>query len=103
MEHYSIHLTQSAQADIRDIAGYISLELRVPLTAKKLLRRFREAISSLETMPERYALVSDGYLATRGSGLCQWKSIFSFTPWTAAEGESTSPESSAANGTGSAS
>ena len=66
MEHYSINLTQSAQADIRDIAGYISLELRVPLTAKKLLRRFREAISSLETMPERYALVSDGYLATRG-------------------------------------
>ena len=57
MEHYSIHLTQSAQADIRDIAGYISLELRVPLTAKKLLRRFREATRGFRAVSvEEYLL-----------------------------------------------
>ena len=66
MEHYSIHLTQTARIDIRDIGSYVSSVLREPLTAEKLVRRFIDAIFSLETMPERYALVSDQYLASQG-------------------------------------
>ena len=66
MEHYETILSQEANADIRSIIRYIAVNLREPTTAESLLHRFEETFLSLETMPERFLLVSDAYLASAG-------------------------------------
>lgn len=66
MERYKVLLAREADADIRNILRYISVNLKERSTAETMLNRFRETILSLETMPERFALVSNGYLASMG-------------------------------------
>lgn len=66
MERYNVILSLEARADIREIVRYIARELREPSTAEHMLDRIEEAIASLESMPEKYALVSDEYLASLG-------------------------------------
>lgn len=66
MEHYNVILSERANADIRAAIRYIAVELRNPQAAGVLLDKFDDAIQSLDTMPERVALVSDDYLASRG-------------------------------------
>ncbi len=64
MEHYSVILSLKATADIREIVRYRATELREPATAEHMLDRIEDVIASLESMPEKYALVSDEYLAS---------------------------------------
>lgn len=66
MNKYSVEVTDTAQSDIKDIVLYISLELKNPLSAKRLLTKFRENILSLEEMPKRQNLVKDKFLSNRG-------------------------------------
>lgn len=66
MEHYSVNISHQARADMRGILYYIAAHLREPSTADHMLNRFEEAALSLETMPKRFALVPDNYLASMG-------------------------------------
>ena len=66
MERYNVILSIEARADIREIVRYIAKELQEPSTAERMLDRIEETIGSLESMPEKYAVVSDEYLASCG-------------------------------------
>ena len=66
MENYEVSLSAQADGDIRAAIRYIAVELRNPQAADGLLGQFAAAIQSLQTMPERFALVSDEYLASLG-------------------------------------
>lgn len=66
MERYSVNISARAWADMRGILNYISTCLREPSVADRLLDRLEKSAQSLETMPNRYALVPDSYLASAG-------------------------------------
>ena len=66
MERYNVILSLEAREDIREIVRYIAKELRELSTAEQMLDRIDETVASLETMPEKYALVTDEYLASCG-------------------------------------
>lgn len=66
MDNYSVMMSAAAAEDIGGIADYIANMLLEPETAAKLIGRLKTAVNSLETMPERYPLVADTYLALRG-------------------------------------
>ncbi len=66
MEHYDVILTKKARADIQAAIRYIARDLREPATAAGMLDRFKVEIMSLQTMPERFGLVPDEYLASLG-------------------------------------
>jgi plasmid stabilization system protein ParE len=61
-----VEISQIAQEDIRGIFHYIRDTLLVPDTAYEQVGRIRDAILSLESMPDRHALLSDEYLASKG-------------------------------------
>lgn len=66
MERYSVNISRQARADMRDILYYLSVRLGEPATAGRVLSRLEKAAFSLETMPDRYALAPDSYLASAG-------------------------------------
>lgn len=66
MELYEILVYETAETDMRDAISYISKTLREPKTARAMSKRFQEAIMSLSSMPERFPLVNDDYLASFG-------------------------------------
>lgn len=66
MERYNVILSLEAREDIREIVRYIAKELREPSTAEQMLDRIDETVASLEARPEKYALVTDEYLALCG-------------------------------------
>lgn len=66
MEHYNVNFSKQARADMRGILSYIAGHLREPSTADRMLNRLEEAAVSLETMPLRFSLVPDSYLASVG-------------------------------------
>ena len=66
MERYKVILSQKGKAEIRAIIQYIAVNLHQPDTARHIQHRFKELVASLKTMPNRYALVSDSYLASMG-------------------------------------
>ena len=66
MNKYSVEVTDTAQLDIKGIVSYINLELKNPISAKRLLSKFRDNILSLEDMPKRQNLVKDEVLSSRG-------------------------------------
>lgn len=66
MDKYEILITKPAENDLREISRYIADELMEPDTARRFLKRLSEKIMSLETMPNRYAVVNDEYLKFKG-------------------------------------
>ncbi|MBN2658536.1 MAG: type II toxin-antitoxin system RelE/ParE family toxin [Spirochaetales bacterium] len=66
MQKYSVEVSDTAQSDIKGIVSYINLELKNPLSAKKLAVKFRDSILSLEKMPKRFNLVKDEMLSRSG-------------------------------------
>ncbi|HWQ72108.1 MAG TPA: type II toxin-antitoxin system RelE/ParE family toxin [Desulfitobacteriaceae bacterium] len=66
MKRYNLAIAEAAEADLEEIADYISHELKEPETALKQLTRIEEAMTTLEELPERYSLVQDKYLAAKG-------------------------------------
>ncbi|MBS4024090.1 MAG: type II toxin-antitoxin system RelE/ParE family toxin [Clostridia bacterium] len=63
METYDIVITNPAEDDLFDIGRYISKELLEPEKAQWVISRIADAISTLEHMPLRTALVNDERLA----------------------------------------
>ena len=53
---YNLELTNAAQHDLVDIFRYIAKELKALQTASDQLDRLKNAVGSLNTMPERYRL-----------------------------------------------
>ena len=51
---YSVQITPRAEADLREIYGYIAYELLSPPAAVRQLQRLEEEILSLDQMPNRY-------------------------------------------------
>jgi toxin ParE1/3/4 len=66
MKRYDLVIAEAAEADLDEIADYISYELKEPTTALKQLERIKEAMATLEELPERYSPVQDKYLAAKG-------------------------------------
>jgi toxin ParE1/3/4 len=53
---YKLQYSAEARQDLRDIYNYIALELLMPDTATKQIRRIMDAVKSLDEMPMRYSL-----------------------------------------------
>lgn len=66
MERYRILISSLAEQDLREIVTYISSQLDAPITALKMMELFKNKISSLSNLPERYPLVADERLARMG-------------------------------------
>jgi len=66
MLKYNLVIAEAAEADLDEIADYISDELKEPTTALKQLTRIQEAMATLEELPERHSFVQDKYLAAKG-------------------------------------
>ena len=54
---YTVAYSPAAQEDVRDIYAYIAYELQAKHAAQNQIRRIRDAIRGLETMPRRYESV----------------------------------------------
>ena len=63
---YKVRAMQSAQADMREIHHYISEDLQNPDAAVRRVKLLEKSIRSLNTMPARFPLVLDDYLASKG-------------------------------------
>ena len=63
---YKVVPSERARKDILDIIGYITSELDSPEAARKLLIALYKEMNSLDTMPKRFAFVSDERLAQMG-------------------------------------
>ena len=57
MDAYSISYTDEALQDLRDIYGYISVELKSPRVAAAQVKRIRDEVRSLDIFPKRYKAV----------------------------------------------
>ena len=63
---YKVAPSGRARKDILDITEYITSELDSPEAARKLLTALNKEMDSLNTMPKRFALVTDERLAAKG-------------------------------------
>ena len=59
MTKYSIDISNLAERDIWDAVSYIQEVLFQPESAKRIYHSIKEQISSLSTMPERYAAIAE--------------------------------------------
>ena len=59
MNYHAVRITRQAETQIREIAWYISVELRNPIAADNLMDDFKTEISRLGSRPERYPLVDE--------------------------------------------
>jgi toxin ParE1/3/4 len=57
---------KAAQIEIREIYRYIAEELRNPVAASRRVALIDKAIGSLQKNPDRFPLVRDDYLASKG-------------------------------------
>lgn len=62
---YFVSYSLNAREDLEDIARYISQTLGLRKAALQRLRKIRDAIRSLESMPLRHPLVEDEALSRR--------------------------------------
>jgi len=63
---YNIRAVGPAKRDIREVHRYIKDDLQSSAAAQRRLDLIHEKILGLETMPARYPLVPDEYLASKG-------------------------------------
>ena len=66
MKDYSVNLTVTAERDISNAVDYIDNVLHNPQAADNLLDGIESAIYSLPVFPEKFPLVQDPVLASRG-------------------------------------
>lgn len=66
MREYKVMISKAADADLEKIADYIAISLQEPATALKQMGRMKDALLSLQAMPQRHSVVYDKYLASRG-------------------------------------
>ena len=63
---YHVRIVKPAQTDIREIYRYIAYDLQNPVAAENRISLIDKKIMELETIPTRYPLVQDVYLASKG-------------------------------------
>ncbi len=63
---YTVGYSSDAMSDINAIYDYISTELFARQSAKRIVRRIREQIRSLNMFPERHPLAPEERLASIG-------------------------------------
>lgn len=66
MKNYKIKISNEAKIDLYSIFEYISNQLFEPKIALKTIRKIKNEIFSLSTMPERFSLVTDERLEKLG-------------------------------------
>ena len=66
MLHYDISISQDAINDLTEIFDYIAINVQEPETASTIVGRVYASIISLKTMPLRFALAKDSFLAGQG-------------------------------------
>jgi len=67
MEQYRVSLSKAARHDLDGIANYIATRFFAPITASKKVKSIRETIKKkLSFMPQKYRLVNNQYLASKG-------------------------------------
>ena len=75
---YSVYLTEPAENDLREIAGYISATLNEPTTALNMVKIIKQSIAKLETMALAYPLIRDERLARLGYRVLVIKNYIAF-------------------------
>lgn len=78
MNNYHIEVTDSAQIDLKEIVRYIHTDLTSPNTADKFLNGIEETMEQLAFMPEKFQLVRDDYLASKGYRYTSYKNYLIF-------------------------
>ena len=63
---YKISYAPEALEDLRSIGNYIAGELYSPQASKRTLRQIRDAVRTLQSMPNRNGLVGNRNLASVG-------------------------------------
>ncbi len=63
---FEVELSEKADRDLRNIFFYIAIDLCVPDTAEKQLKRLWDAMRSLDELPERYRRYEDEPWHSRG-------------------------------------
>ena len=76
--NYCVHITRRAEKDLHHALDYIEFSLKNPQAADSLLDEAEAAMSSLDYMPERYALVDDKLLSAWGIRYIQIKKYLAF-------------------------
>lgn len=76
--NYYVHITQRAENDLSRALDYIEFSLKNPQAADSLLEEAETALSSLDYMPERYAVADDKLLAAWGIRYIQVKKYLAF-------------------------
>ena len=64
--NYRVRIVKPARTDMREIHRYIAMDLQNPVAAIKRIDLIDTNIQSLKTMPTRFPLVQDAYLASKG-------------------------------------
>jgi len=64
--NYRVRIVKPARAEMREIRRYIAVDLLNPDAAAKRIDLIDTNIQSLKTMPARFPLVQDAYLASKG-------------------------------------
>lgn len=75
MRRYSVKVTDAAERDLSDIAGYLQARLESPGAAASFLDGFERLVGDLETLPSVHPRVRDGFLAEAGY---RWSPIGSY-------------------------
>lgn len=78
MKEYDVVLTRRAKNDIIDIGDYIAYTLLEPETAYRFVIGLRNAISTLQELPNRFALVDDLVLSSQGIHCMPYKNYYVF-------------------------
>lgn len=73
MKQYTVMLTKQAGNQILEHAAYIQNELLNPQAARKLVKDLREAVASLDSMPQRHRLLGENRGGVKASA--RWASV----------------------------
>ena len=75
---YKVRIMDSAKSDMRGIHKYIAEDLKNSVAAERRILLMRDKINSLKENPERFPLVRDEYLASKGYRMIVVKSHLVF-------------------------
>jgi len=79
MVQYRVRLSTQANKDLRGIAHYIATQYLAPVTAAKKAKRIKETIQrKLSFMPQKFRLVHDPYLTSKGYHLMNVENYTAF-------------------------
>lgn len=78
MNEYDVVLTRRAKSDIVDIGDYIAYTLLEPEMAYRFVTGLRSAVSTLQELPDRFALVDDQVLFSQGIHCMPYKNYYVF-------------------------